>query len=147
MSNDSREVKIEGDEFCPHCSPCRNMQKICDADKLNVNYDAVLRGLASYVGTGGSDDWRLIEPKVADEKIRWGIDHLLEAAQSRHAAEREALIRKCLEICEVERNGYDEPQGGWDRSNPTHAEYFGYQEACNDIYKKILALLDSGSQG
>jgi hypothetical protein len=77
-------------------------------------------------------------------------DNIADGAVERitgHAAEREALIRKCLEICEVERNGYDEPLGGWDRSNPTHAEYFGYQEACNDIYKKILALLDSGSQG
>lgn len=61
-------------------------EELADAIRLNEEYDAVLRGLASYVGAGGFNDLQLlIDPKIADEKIRWGIDHILEIEQKRHA--------------------------------------------------------------
>ena len=44
-------------------------------------YSDVLRGLASYVGCGGYNSYGRIAPKVAEEKIRWGIDHLLSVGQ------------------------------------------------------------------
>jgi hypothetical protein len=48
-----------------------------DYKKLAEDYDGVLRGLASYLGAGGYNSDGLIDPKVADDKIRWGIEHLL----------------------------------------------------------------------
>lgn len=62
-----------------------------------------------------------------------------QAAQSRHAAEREALVMKCADIAEtVEKNNsrYSEPTA-------KHAA-----ETARYIKGQILALLsDSGSQG
>lgn len=48
-----------------------------DYKKLAEDYDGVLRGLASFLGAGGYNSEGLIDPKVADEKIRWGIEHIL----------------------------------------------------------------------
>jgi hypothetical protein len=81
--NAKRDIELSA-EYCPHCNPCRNGGRIAEAEQLNEAYDAVLRGLASYVGSGGFNDLQhFIDPKVADEKIRWGIDHIagIEAAR------------------------------------------------------------------
>lgn len=50
-------------------------------------YSNILRELASYVGAGGWNSSGLIEPEQALEKIRWGIDHMLDVERAR-AAER-----------------------------------------------------------
>lgn len=77
-------MPVANAEFCPHCNPCRNGERIAKAERLNEAYDAVLRGLASYVGAGGFNDLqRLIDPQLADEKIRWGIDHILTVERQR----------------------------------------------------------------
>ena len=50
-------------------------EELARAKQLNEDYDAVLRSLASYLGAGGyNDPSPLIDPKVAEAKIRWGID-------------------------------------------------------------------------
>ena len=48
-----------------------------DYKKLAEDYDGVLRGLASFLGAGGYNSEGLIDPQVADDKIRWGIEHIL----------------------------------------------------------------------
>jgi len=53
-------------------------------------YSDVLRGLASYVGCGGYNSYGRIDPKVAEEKIRWGIDHLLSVGQGNEKRPKEA---------------------------------------------------------
>lgn len=55
--------------------------------------EGVLRSLASYVGAGGynADD---VDPKTFEDKVRWGIDHLLGV---NHVGKLEAKIRE-LEV-------------------------------------------------
>ena len=61
-------------------------EELADAIRLNEEYDAVLRGLAIHVGAGGFNDQpTLIDPMIAEEKIIWGINHILEIEQKRHA--------------------------------------------------------------
>lgn len=66
--------------FCPHCNPCRHREKLNE-------YDAVLRALCSFLSVGGYNVTHqgLIDPKSADEKIRWGIDHIIEVERKRAA--------------------------------------------------------------
>lgn len=52
-------------------------------------YSNVLRELASYVGAGGWNTPGFIQPEQALEKIRWGIDHMLDVEKKR-AGERRA---------------------------------------------------------
>lgn len=52
------------------------------AQDLNSRYDDVLRGLACYLSVGGYNSDGLIAPEVADDKIRWGIDHLFRVGQT-----------------------------------------------------------------
>ncbi len=68
--------------FCPHCNPCRHREKLNE-------YDAVLRGLCSFLGAGGYNETHagLIEAKSADDKIRWGIDHIIEVERKRAGAQ------------------------------------------------------------
>jgi hypothetical protein len=66
-------------EFCPHCNPCRNIERIAKAERLNVDYDVVLRHFCSSLGAGGYNSAGLIEPRVAEQKIEWGIDHLIKS--------------------------------------------------------------------
>jgi len=51
--------------------------------RLLNEYDAVLRGLCSFLAAGGYNSDGLIAPAVADEKIRWGIDHIIEVEKKR----------------------------------------------------------------
>jgi hypothetical protein len=44
-------------------------------------YDAVLRNLALSLSAGGWNSDGLIDPKVADEKIRWGIENLVQSTR------------------------------------------------------------------
>jgi hypothetical protein len=68
-------------------------------------------------------DWHLSPTQPAPYDMD-SIEAIVDlAAQSRHEAEREALVRKCAEICEAHRENWD------------------------DAVAQILALLDSGSQG
>src|SRR3990167_4411924 len=66
---------IPNAEFCPHCNPCRNGELMARWERLAIEYDTVLRGLASYVAAGGFNFVGFIDPQIAGEKIRWGIDH------------------------------------------------------------------------
>jgi hypothetical protein len=61
-----------------------------------------------------------------------------QAAQSRHAAEREALVRKCAETCHEYVQAYRGIYTPYD---------IGVYSASMKMKAKILALLDSGSQG
>src|SRR5689334_13137007 len=63
-------------EFCPACNPCRNGERIAKAERLNEEYDLVLRSLACSLSAGGFNSAGFIDPKVAESKIRYGIDHL-----------------------------------------------------------------------
>ena len=66
-------------------------EELADAIRLNEEYDAVLRGLAIHVGAGGFNDQpTLIDPNTAEEKIIWGINHILEIEQKRHAKQEPA---------------------------------------------------------
>jgi hypothetical protein len=76
---DTQTPHVPNAEFCPHCNPCRNGERIAKAERLNESYDTVLRGLASYVAAGGFNSTGLIDPQIADEKIRGGIQHLAAA--------------------------------------------------------------------
>lgn len=72
---------VSNAEFCPHCNPCRNSERIAKAEKLNIEYDAALRSVISYLSSGGYSDitdkpFLLIDPLNAEEKLRWGIDDL-----------------------------------------------------------------------
>jgi Arc/MetJ-type ribon-helix-helix transcriptional regulator len=81
-------------EFCPHCNPCRNGERIAKAERLAIAYDEVLRGLSFLVGCGGYNSLGFIDPKTADEKVRFGINHLLEVESKRVGdltAERDRL--------------------------------------------------------
>jgi hypothetical protein len=71
-------------EFCPYCNPCRNGERIAKAERLNVDYDCVLRHFCSSLGAGGYNSAGLIEPKVAEQKIEWGIDHLIKSFGPAH---------------------------------------------------------------
>jgi len=84
-AQEAKQDPIANADFCPHCNPCRNGERIAKAERLNEDYDDVLRGLASYVGCGGFNTLCLIDPKVADEKIRWGFDHIETVEKSRAA--------------------------------------------------------------
>ncbi|HYD32964.1 MAG TPA: hypothetical protein VEA39_00210 [Methylophilaceae bacterium] len=94
-------------EFCPHCNPCRHSERLANALSLNEKYDLVLRELASYLGAGGlNDTHKLIDPKVADEKIRWGIDHIVEVERQRAAAPQQqgepVLYARKSELAQLE---------------------------------------------
>jgi hypothetical protein len=49
---------------------------------LAEQYDGVLRNLASALSAGGWNSEGLIDPKTADEKIRWGIEDLMKSRSS-----------------------------------------------------------------
>lgn len=51
-----------------------------DALALLEQYDDVLRGLALWLSAGGYNSEGLIDPKTADEKIRWGVDNLCKSS-------------------------------------------------------------------
>lgn len=64
------------------CFTIRDLQQQRERLREQLDeYSDVLRGLASYVGCGGYNSYGRIAPKVAEEKIRWGIDHLLSVGQ------------------------------------------------------------------
>lgn len=73
------------------CSTITRMQDERERLKRHMDeYSDVLRDLASYVGCGGYNSTGLLPPKVADEKIRYGIDHITRVeTQRREAAEQE----------------------------------------------------------
>lgn len=52
------------------------------AKLLNEAYSDVLRGLCSWLAVGGFNSEGLISPEIADQKIRWGVDHLVEASNA-----------------------------------------------------------------
>jgi hypothetical protein len=54
-----------------------------DALVLLNQYDDVLRGIAMSLAAGGYNSDGLIDPKTADEKIRWGINHIVEIERIR----------------------------------------------------------------
>lgn len=56
-----------------------------DALRLLDEYDNVLRGLAFWLSAGGFNSEGLIDPEMADEKIRWGIDHVCDVERKRAA--------------------------------------------------------------
>lgn len=56
-----------------------------DALRLLGEYSEVLRGLAFSLSAGGYNSEGLIDPKTADEKIRWGINHICEVERKRAA--------------------------------------------------------------
>lgn len=91
--------------FCPHCNPCRHREKLNE-------YDAMLRALCSFLGAGGYNVTHagLIEAKSADEKIRWGIDHVLEVERKRATAQGvaqglEMAANACKCIANTHREG------------------------------------------
>lgn len=57
-----------------------------NALQLLDDYDTVLRNLAMALSAGGHNSDGLIDPKVADAKIRWGIDELVSVERQRAAA-------------------------------------------------------------
>jgi hypothetical protein len=66
-----------------------------------------------------------------------------QAAQSRHAAECEALVRKCAEICDSACTDVREIERGDDAYAAMTSN-----AVLNEVREQILALLsDSGSQG
>jgi hypothetical protein len=48
--------------------------------KLNESYSDLLRSLAFYLSAGGYNSDGLIDPRIAEEKIRWGIDAFAKGA-------------------------------------------------------------------
>lgn len=72
----------------PQPTPSQSGEK-----ELLAEYDAVLRALCSYVSAGGYNDEadQLINPQVANEKIRWGIDHLLQSKPKHTSQDAERL--------------------------------------------------------
>jgi hypothetical protein len=85
---------IPSGDFCPHCSPCRNGERLAKAERLNSEYDAVLRNIISSLARGGHNDLCLIDPKLAYEKIKWGIDHILEVEENRRVKLQDELCAK-----------------------------------------------------
>jgi hypothetical protein len=49
--------------------------------ELLEEYSDTLRSLACSLSAGGWNSEGLIHPKIAEDKIRWGIDYLLQAAK------------------------------------------------------------------
>jgi hypothetical protein len=50
--------------------------------QLLQEYDGVLRGLACWLSAGGWNSEGLIAPQTADDKIRWGVNYLVESTKS-----------------------------------------------------------------
>ena len=75
-------------------------------------------------------------PPGQHERVSCVTLSMAEAAiQAAVAGEREA----CAQRCETERDGYQAPRNGWDISDLTQREYFGYQEGCYDCAQAIRA--------
>jgi hypothetical protein len=49
-----------------------------DALELLEQYDGVLRNLCMFLSAGGWNSEGLIDPVLADKKIRWGIDNMFK---------------------------------------------------------------------
>lgn len=60
----------------------------------NRALEEVLRSLASYVGAGGYNA-PTVDPDVFEDKIRWGIDHLINAT-----------IQRCADVVEEQSRSY-----------------------------------------
>jgi hypothetical protein len=56
--------------------------------------EAALRSLASYVGAGGYNA-ETVDPAIFEDKIRWGIDHLVNAT-----------VQRCADAVEQESKNY-----------------------------------------
>lgn len=87
------------------CSTITDLQKERERLREQLDeYSDVLRGLASYVGCGGYNSYGRIAPKVAGEKIQWGIDHLLETLETELAELKQEVARLRSELDRY-RNG------------------------------------------
>lgn len=73
---------------CPDCGA----SNIGD-DELAERYSDVLRELSSYVGCGGYNSEGLIDPYVALQKIRWGIDHITDVETTRLTFMKKYFVR------------------------------------------------------
>lgn len=93
MQRENAELQSKLDEITKKhdvaCSTITTLQKQRERYGARIEeYSDVLRELVSYVGCGGYNSSGLIPPRVADEKIRYGIDHLIRVeTQRREAAE------------------------------------------------------------
>lgn len=94
-------VKNHEHTFCPHCNPCRKLEALAAAERLNKQYDFVLRGLASWLAAGGYNSDGLIEPQVADKKIRWGVQYLIDHKDAELAAKTAECERYANVIADV----------------------------------------------
>ncbi len=109
-------------------------EELADAIRLNEEYDAVLRGLAIHVGAGGFNDQpTLIDPNTAEEKIIWGINHILEIEQKRYAKQEP--------VAEKVRYGVMKFLGGYD-ALPEGTKLFAAPVVQPDMVKSVKALLE-----
>jgi hypothetical protein len=136
MSNDSREVEVTFDEIVETCNKSFGSLDFSCTGLVYLSKENLLTLVNAFAFVPQSHASALDE--IA--KIRRTVEDLeleLKAAQSRHAAEREALVRKCAEICH-EYGQLNFKSGLYD---------CGRVDTANELKTRILALLDSGSQG
>lgn len=77
----NRELLVKNLEALSKSSEKLVAETAVNALKLLDDYDNVLRGLACSLSAGGYNSDGLIDPKVAGDKIHWGIDYLVKTTQ------------------------------------------------------------------
>jgi hypothetical protein len=99
------ESIVLGVRMCDHCSGI--LRTADEATEMLDEYDAVLRSLAFYLSAGGYNSEGLIDPRIALDKIKWGIDYMVttESTRTRSWFEPNARDREKFEYWAV-NSGY-----------------------------------------
>lgn len=93
--------------------------------RMVEEYSDVLRDLASYVGCGGYNSEGNIPAKVAEDKIRWGIDHMLRVETDRRESAEWRLEKWHQEIRRL-FGLLDDIDTAEDAYKPEQTEWFKY---------------------
>lgn len=80
------ETIVMGALMCDHCSALLRTPE--QSTVLLEQYDGVLRELAFYLSAGGYNSDGLIDPHVALDKIKWGINYMITTESTRNMANR-----------------------------------------------------------